>query len=92
MMQTIDGYDLYSGLEEKAAHLVYFLVKNHSFVDGNKLITAALFLCFMEKNGILYRVDGMRHIADNALVSITLITAESTSLLDVSMMYKEVRF
>jgi len=77
VMQSFDGKDLYPSLEEKAAHLLYFLVKNHSFVDGNKRIGAALFLWFMEKNGILYRGDGSRHIADNALVAITLMIAES---------------
>ena len=77
VMQSFDGKDLYPSLEEKAAHLLYFLVKNHSFVDGNKRIGAALFLWFMEKNGILYRPDGSRHIADNALVAITLMIAES---------------
>jgi prophage maintenance system killer protein len=77
VMQSFDGKDLYPSLEEKAAHLLYFLVKNHSFVDGNKRIGAALFLWFMEKNCILYRADGSRHIADNALVAITLMIAES---------------
>ncbi len=77
--QTFAGRDLYPGLEEKAAHLLYFLVKNHSFVDGNKRIAAALFLWFMEKNGILYRADMTRHIADNALVAITLMIAESAA-------------
>jgi prophage maintenance system killer protein len=77
VMQSFDGKDLYPSRDEKAAHLLYFLVKNHSFVDGNKRIAAALFLWFMEKNGILYRADGSRHIADNALVAITLMIAES---------------
>lgn len=77
VMQSFDGKDLYPSLEEKAAHLLYFLVKNHSFVDGNKRIAAALFLWFMGKNGMLYRADGSRHIADNALVAITLMIAES---------------
>jgi prophage maintenance system killer protein len=77
IMQTFDGKDLYPGLEEKAAHLLYFLVKNHSFVDGNKRIAAALFLWFMEKNGQLYREDGTKRIADAALVAITLMIAES---------------
>jgi prophage maintenance system killer protein len=77
VMQSFDGKALYPSLEEKAAHLLYFLVKNHSFVDGNKRIGAALFLWFMEKNGILYRADGSRHIASNALVAITLMIAES---------------
>jgi prophage maintenance system killer protein len=77
VMQSFAGKDLYPSREEKAAHLLYFLVKNHPFVDGNKRIAAALFLWFMEKNGILYRADGSRHIADNALVAITLMIAES---------------
>jgi prophage maintenance system killer protein/DNA-binding XRE family transcriptional regulator len=79
VMQSFDGADVYPGLEEKAAHLLYFLVKNHSFVDGNKRIGAALFLWFMEKNGILYRTDGSKRIADNALVAITLMIAESAA-------------
>ncbi|MFO7740124.1 MAG: virulence protein RhuM/Fic/DOC family protein [Desulfatiglandaceae bacterium] len=77
IMQSFDGRDLYPSLEEKAAHLLYFLVKNHSFVDGNKRIAAALFLWFMEKNRALYRKDGSKRIADNALVAITLMIAES---------------
>lgn len=76
-MQSFDGQDLYPSLEEKAAHLLYFLVKNHSFVDGNKRIAAALFLWFMEKNRALYGKDGKKRIADNALVAITLMIAES---------------
>ena len=77
VLQTFDGRDVYPGLEEKAAHLLYFLVKNHSFVDGNKRIAAALFLWFMEKNGMLYHADGSKVIADNALVAITLMMAAS---------------
>jgi len=77
VMQSFDGKDLYPSREEKAAHLLYFLVKNHGFVDGNKRIAAALFLWFMEKNGMLYRADGSRRIANNALVAITLMIAES---------------
>jgi len=77
IMQTSDSRDLYPGLEEKAAQLLYFLVKNHSFVDGNKRIGAALFLWFLEKNSILYNVDGSKRIADNALVAMTLLIAES---------------
>jgi len=77
IMQTFDGHDLYPSQEEKAAHLLYFLVKNHSFVDGNKRIAAALFLWFMEKNAMLRRADGTRRIADNALVAITLLIAVS---------------
>jgi prophage maintenance system killer protein len=77
VFQSFDGSDLYPSREEKAAHLLYFLVKNHTFVDGNKRIAAALFLWFMEKNGLLYRPDGSRHIAENTLVAVTLMIAES---------------
>jgi len=77
VMQTFSGKDVSPSLEEKAAHLLYFLVKNHSFVDGNKRIAASLFLWFMEKNNLLYRPDGAKRVADNALVAITLMTAES---------------
>jgi prophage maintenance system killer protein len=77
IMQTFDGKELYPSLEEKAAHLLYFLVKNHSFVDGNKRIAAALFLWFLEKNDALYSADGSKRIADNALVAMTLLIAES---------------
>ncbi len=77
VMQTFGGKDVYPGIEEKGAHLLYFLVKNHSFVDGNKRIAAALFLWFMEKNGLLYAKDGSKRIADTALVAITLMIAES---------------
>jgi prophage maintenance system killer protein len=75
--QTFDGKDVYPGFEEKASNLLYFLVKNHSFVDGNKRIAAALFLWFMEKNSKLYTSEGIKLIADNALVAITLLIAES---------------
>ncbi len=77
VMQSFNDRDLYPSMEEKAAHLLYFLVKNHSFVDGNKRIAAALFLWFMEKNRALYGKDGKKRIADNALVAITLMIAES---------------
>ena len=53
------------------------MVKNHSFIDGNKRIAAALFLWFLNENGILYNEDGSKRIADNALVALTLLTAES---------------
>jgi prophage maintenance system killer protein/transcriptional regulator with XRE-family HTH domain len=77
VMQGFGGRDLYPSLEEKAAHLLYFVVKNHPFVDGNKRIAAALFLWFLEKNAALYRADGTKRIADNALVAMTLLIAES---------------
>ena len=71
--------DVYPSVEEKAANLLYFVVKNHSFSDGNKRIAAYLFVWFMEKNGILYRGDGSKRIADNAFVALTLMIAESKS-------------
>ncbi len=77
IVQTYDGKDVYPTFEEKAAHLLYFLVKNHSFIDGNKRIAAALFLWFLDKNRALYREDGMKRLPDNALVAITLMIAES---------------
>lgn len=75
--QTFDGTDLYPSIEEKAANLLYFVTKNHSFTDGNKRIAAFLFLYFMEKNGILYDDYGQKRIADNALVALTLMIAVS---------------
>ena len=75
--QTFGGEELYPSVEEKAAMLLYLVVKNHSFSDGNKRIAAMLFLWFMEKNGILYGEDGRKRIADNTLVALTLMIAES---------------
>jgi len=75
--QTFGGTDLYPSVEEKAANLLYFVIKNHSFSDGNKRISAFLFVWFLEKNGILYHPDGSRKLADNALVALTLMIAES---------------
>lgn len=75
--QSFDGQELYPSVEEKAANFLYFVVKNHSFSDGNKRIAAFLFVWFLEKNGILYREDGSKRIADNALVALTLMIAES---------------
>ncbi len=75
--QTFDGHDLYPGIEEKAANLLYFIVKNHSFTDGNKRIAAGLFVYFLDKNKVLFHVDGSKRIGDNALVAITIMIAES---------------
>jgi prophage maintenance system killer protein len=75
--QTFDGDDLYPSIEEKAAHLLYFIVKNHSFTDGNKRIAASVFLWFLDGNGLLYSGDGRKRIGDNALVALTLMIAES---------------
>ncbi len=77
VFQTIGGQDAYPGIEEKAAHLLYFLVKNHPFVDGNKRIAAALFLWFLEKNDALVTSDSDRRISEEALVALTLLIAES---------------
>lgn len=75
--QTFGGKELYPSVDEKAANLLYFVVKNHSFIDGNKRIAASMFLWFLERNRLLYREDGAKRIADNALVALTLMIAES---------------
>ncbi|HJV20440.1 MAG TPA: virulence protein RhuM/Fic/DOC family protein [Sediminibacterium sp.] len=75
--QTFGGEFVYPSIEEKAANLLYFVIKNHSFSDGNKRIAAFLFVWFLEKNEILYKKDGSRKIADNALVALTLMIAGS---------------
>lgn len=75
--QTFGGKDLYPSIEEKAANLLYFITKNHSFADGNKRIAALLFLLFLDRNGILLDELGMKRIADNALVALTLMIAVS---------------
>jgi prophage maintenance system killer protein len=75
--QTFDGKELYPSAEEKAANLLYFIVKNHAFSDGNKRIAAAIFIYFLNANNILYRADGSKRLADNALVALTLLIAES---------------
>ena len=75
--QTFGGEELYPSVEEKAAMLLSLVTKNHSFSDGNKRIAATLFLWFMNNNGILYREDGSKRIADNTLVALTLMIAES---------------
>ncbi len=75
--QTFGGEELYPSIEEKAANLLYFITKNHSFSDGNKRIAAFLFLYFMERNGILFDSTGNKRIADNTLVALTLMIAVS---------------
>ncbi len=75
--QTFDGVELYPSVEEKAAMLLYLVTKNHSFSDGNKRIAATLFLWFLNNNGVLYRADGTKRIANNTLVALTLMIAES---------------
>lgn len=75
--QTFGGIDLYPSVEEKAAMRLYLVTKNHSFSDGNKRIAATLFLWFLNGNGVLYNDDGTKRIADNTLVALTLMIAES---------------
>ena len=75
--QTFGGEELYPSVEEKAAMLLYLVTKNHSFSDGNKRIAATLFLWFLNNNHILYRADGSKRLADNTLVALTLMIAES---------------
>jgi len=75
--QSFGGQDMYPSVEEKAANLLYFVVKNHSFSDGNKRIAAFLFVYFLDRNGCLYHRNGTRRLADNALVALTLLIAES---------------
>ena len=74
--QNVFGQELYPSIEEKAAHLLYFLVKDHPFADGCKRIAATLFINFLYKNNHLYR-DNKQIISNEALVAITILTAES---------------
>ena len=74
--QTFDGADVYPSLEEKAANLLYFIVKNHSFADGNKRIAAAMFLYFLDRNNALFS-EGRKRLDDSTLVATTIMIAES---------------
>lgn len=75
--QTFDGKELYPDVESKAAHLLYFIIKDHPFIDGNKRSAAFFFVLFLDRNGCLNRSEGERKINDNALVALTLLVAES---------------
>lgn len=75
--QTFDGKDLYPSIEEKAANLLYLVVKNHSFTDGNKRIAAWLFVWYLDKNKFLYHRNNTKKITNNTLVALTLMIAES---------------
>ncbi len=75
--QSAFGEDIYPSIEEKAANLLYFIVKNHAFYDGNKRIAAAIFIWFLDIYGILYKAEGTRILEDNALVAIVLLIALS---------------
>ena len=74
--QSFGGQEIYPTLEEKAAHLLYFVTKNHSFYDGNKRIAATMFLYFLDRNGVLF-MDGKKLIDDHTLVALTIMIAES---------------
>ena len=74
--QNVFGQELYPTLEEKAANLLYFMIKDHPFADGCKRIAASLFLEFLQRNRVLYKY-GLKRISDSALVAITLMIAES---------------
>lgn len=75
--QTFGGSDLYPSLEEKAANLLYLVIKNHSFVDGNKRVGSILFVYFLAKNNYLIRANGESKINDNTLVALALLVAQS---------------
>ena len=75
--QTFEKKELYPSIEEKAAHLLYFVIKNHSFVDGNKRIAAFVFVWFLENNDYLYTTEGKKRIDDNGLVALCLLIAHS---------------
>lgn len=77
IMQTFGGKDLYPSIEEKAANLLYLLVKNHAFVDGNKRIAATLFLWFLKRNDLLIQDTGEDLVSNETLVAMTLMIAES---------------
>jgi death-on-curing family protein len=75
--QSFEGIDCYPTLEEKAAMLLYFIVKNHSFIDGNKRIAVSCFLYFLDKNGLLYKTDNQKAINNDALFSLALLISNS---------------
>lgn len=77
LYQSFGGKELYKGIEQKAAHLLYFVIKDHPFSDGNKRSAAFLFVYFLSKNNALYKKSGERKINDNALVALALLVAES---------------
>ena len=74
--QSVFGEDAYPSVEEKAANLLYFMIKDHPYSDGCKRIAASLFLEFLDKNGVLFQ-DGIKRLSDGTLVAITIMIAES---------------
>ena len=77
LYQTFGGEELYPSIEEKAAHLLYFIIKDHPFTDGNKRIGSFLFIVFLARNRYLFKKNGERKINDNTLVALALLIAES---------------
>lgn len=77
LYQTFGGKELYSTIENKASHLLYLIIKDHSFSDGNKRIASFLFVYFLDKNNYLYKKSGEKKINDNALTALALLVAES---------------
>lgn len=77
VIQTFDGEYLYKSIEEQASHLLYFIIKNHPFSDGNKRIGAFLFIWFLEKNKHRFKTNGELKINDNALTIIAILIAQS---------------
>jgi prophage maintenance system killer protein len=75
--QTFGGEPLYPSAQARAAHLLYFVIKDHPFGDGNKRIGTLLFLDYLRRNGLLLRADGEPRLADNAMVALALLVAES---------------
>lgn len=80
LYQTFGGEKLYPSIEDKAAHLLYFIIKDHPFTDGNKRIGAFLFILFLSNNAYLFKSNGERKINDNALVALALLIAESNPM------------
>lgn len=77
ILQTFDKKELYTSIEEKASHLLYFIIKDHPFVDGNKRIASFLFVYYLDKNNYLYKDNNEKKINDNALVALSLLIAVS---------------
>jgi len=77
LYQSFGGKELYSSIEDKASHLLYFIIKDHPFSDGNKRSAAFLFVYFLDKTKFLFKKSGERKINDNALVALALLVAES---------------
>jgi len=77
ILQTFDKKELYPSIEEKASHLLYFIIKDHPFVDGNKRIASFLFVYYLDKNNYLYKENNEKKIHDNALTALSLLIAIS---------------